>query len=349
MTKSRHELETEALAKRLRAKNSAGSKAAARGARRRTGPRKKSRPGRATRGQGSFTAAGRTVSSLVKIHAGGLSGDAYMERQAGAVFIDSNMLGQTARERAEEWRLDELQHPGASPKNLFVHQSVSRPAGHRLIPGEWQSFALQYLKKIDAEGCKFIVYQHPSATRNDHIHIVFSRSKPDGTLVSTSNNFWRWRAAAADAARELGLEVPDTPAERPAASSDRAVSAERRSARRQTPSPQIDRAIILEALSGSTSRSQFESRLTARGVEVKDAKRTDGTTTGLLFRKSGADEFLAGSSIDRSFSLPKIDARLEQNRRQLLLKQEQQVIAQRQRESVERQRQAAQVQRPRKR
>lgn len=353
---SNHALEADAAARRLRRRSTAGGKKLGRqlvGLARRSG---RSGSGRASKGRGSWSKSGRQVSALLKIHHGGRAGDAYAARQVGAILVDTNLAGRTPQARAAEWRLDELKHPGVDPKNLFVHLSISRPVGHALAPEIWKEFIAIFLKKIDAERNQFISYQHPSATSNDHIHLIFSRSKNDGSLTSNSNNFWRWRAAAREAAAELRIEVPDlAEAEAPQArqaptpASDREESARRRAKRRGTVEPHIDRAIVFEALTGSTSRSQFESRLAARGVELRDARRADGTTAGLLFRKSGADEFLAGSSIDRSFSLQKIEAQLAENRRLLLFKQERQAVIQRQRAAIERQRQAQQVQGPRER
>lgn len=295
--------------------------------------------GRATRGQGSHPKLGRAVSVLLKIHAGGKAGDAYSERGAGAQHIDSNMLGQTARERAGEWRLDELKHPGVNPKNLFCHVSFSRPTGHELTPEQWQLLCLKFIQKIGADG-NFTATRHtPPATANDHVHLVFSRSKCDGKLVSLSNNRWAWRAAVREIEKEMGIQLPDQPGERPAntPTSDRAVSAQRRAARAGTPDPHIHPEIISQVLASAATPEAFQARLASVGIEVKPAV-ANGKTTGILFKKRGAAEWLAGSSISREFSLPKIQAQIELNR-QALLKQEQQIQFQRQRQAYEQQRQ----------
>lgn len=75
--------------------------------------------GRATRGQGSWSKAGRQVGLLIKIHAGGQAGDAYSEKSKEAEFIGSNMLGQTAKQRSDEWALDAARHPRVQKKTCL--------------------------------------------------------------------------------------------------------------------------------------------------------------------------------------------------------------------------------------
>lgn len=300
--------------------------------------RKKSRAGRASRGQGSWTAAGKTPALLVQIHGGGEAGDGYAERQKGAQFIDSNMFGRDAWERRAEFRLDTARHPRVDPKNLFVHVSISRPPGEDLTPGQWKKVAKRFLRKIDADGCQFVCIKH-SETKNPHLHLVFSRSRPDGTLVPMSNNRWTWRAAIREVEHELGITVAQRPADairQVAATSDAQVNAARRAQRRGTPSSHIDPSIISGVLDWASTPAQFAAGLKAAGIDVKAATAKNGKVQGILFQRNGAAEWLSGSSINREFTLPKI--------RQTLLKKEQEIAMQQQREAIERQRQQAQAQ-----
>ena len=302
--------------------------------------------GRATRGQGSWSKSGRKVSVLMKIHAGGKAGDQYAENGADAQHIDSNMLGQNARERVAEWRLDERKHPRVNPKNLFVHVSFSRPAGHDLMPDQWRKFIQKFLQKIDADG-NFVATRHaPPATWNDHVHLVFSRSRKNGKLVSMSNSRWKWRAVTREIEREMDVQVPDQPAERPANTppSDRAVSAQRLAVRQGTNDPHINPEVISQALALADTPNAFQARLAGAGIEVKPAI-ANGKVKGILFKRRGAAEWLAGSSISREFSLPRVQKQIALNH-QVLIKQEQQIQFQRQRQAIEQQRQQVQPSQP---
>lgn len=110
------------------------------------------------------------------------------------------------------------------------------------------------------------------------------------------------------------------------------VNAQRRATRTGSIDPFIDPDVIHEALSCSSTPDQFSAELAHRGIEVQPSKNKKmGDVTGILFRRKGAEEFLAGSSISRDFSLPKIQERIEFNRLNLVKKQEQARLVQPQR------------------
>lgn len=286
---------------------------------------------RATRGQGSWTSTNRTPPLVLKIHAGGQAGDRYAERQEGSTLIDSNMLGQTAFERQAEFHLDTLKHPRVDPKNLFQHVSLSRPAGQDLTEQQWVKVVRQFLKQIGADGVQYVITRH-SNTSNDHCHLIFSRSLPSGKLLSLSNQRWTWRAALRQVEADLGITAIERPRPTDTPASDRMVNSQRRAARLGTADPFINPKVIAAALAQSSSHEQFAGRLKAVGIEVQHSEK-NGKVTGLVFRKSGAQEWLAGSSIDRmSLSLQRVQARLELNRL-ALLKQEQEMYTHSQRQS----------------
>ncbi|MDP2371282.1 relaxase/mobilization nuclease domain-containing protein [Rhodoferax sp.] len=286
---------------------------------------------------------------LYKKHEGAARGDAYAEKAVRAELICTNMLGRNAAERAEEWRLNCSRHPQVDPDRLIVHCSLSRPTGHPLSLEDWKRAVENFLAALGALGADFAATRH-TETPNDHAHITYSRSLPDGRILSDSNDFWRGRAAAYEAARSLGLlvevEAPHD-ARRAAATptSDRMVNARRRAARRGTQDSSIDPAHVREALLSARSLDSFAADLHAHGIELKPAVK-NGRTTGLLLRQLGSEEWLAGSSISREFSLQRVQAQIELNR-QTILKRERELLVERQRAGIERQRQAQHVQHPR--
>ena len=299
---------------------------------------------RATRGQGSWQKSGRQVGLLIKIHSGGIACDAYSEKSVDSEFVTSNMFGRTAQERAKEWSLDAARHPRVNPKNLVVHVSLSRPSGGELLSAQWAKACQIFLQKIGAPDVNYVATRHQN-TANDHIHLVFSRSKDDGKLVSMSNNRWAWRQACREVERELGIQVADRPAERqtaPTPPSDAMVNAQRRAARMGLSDPFINPNLIVDALAKSASPGEFSSALKAVQIEIKTAEK-NAKVTGILLRKTGSEEWLAGSSIAREFSLPKILAQFEL-RQQELRKRDQEIQIQRHRQAIEQQRQQQAIQ-----
>lgn len=303
-----------AAEKRRRDSASARAGAGARGGRGKS--RSRSKAGHATRGLGSW--AGRTVPLLYKKYKGSVRGDAYAEKSELSELICTNMLGRDATERAEEWRLNCARHPTVSPDRLIVHCSLSRPAGHPLSREDWRRAVESFLSGLGALGADFVARRH-TETPHDHVHVTYSRSLPDGRILSDSNDFWRGRAAAHEAARALGLLV-DAPhdARRAAATptSDRMINAQRRAARRRTQDSFIDPVQVRAALQSARALDSFAADLLARGIELKPSVK-NGRTTGLLLRQVGAEEWLAGSSISREFSLPQVQAQIELNQQSL--------------------------------
>lgn len=289
-------------AKRLRDKTAAEGKRAAKMPR--ILRRVRGYSGGASRNAGSWNQAGKTVSLLFKKHRGSTSGDSYSLKDKTAQHVGTSMLGQTSEQRLAEFKLDFQRHPMVAPENLVVHVSLSRPEGHELTLQQWGDVAKAWLKNIGAEGCNFTIARHPG--KHDHVHIVYSRSKPDGTLISDSNDFYKGRAAAREAARSLGIEVPDFAPKPAQAPTDRAVSAHRRADRRGTKRAWVDPNIIHRVLSKSRNFEDFQQNLKTAGIDCKLSTSSTGQPTGVLFRSEGSAEFLAGSTLDRSLSLPKI-------------------------------------------
>lgn len=298
----------ERTSKRLRSKAASQSKSAA-AKLSRTLKRTHRRSRGASPKAGSWNQAGKTVSLLFKKHRGSVIGDAYSLADKSAQHIASNMLGTTAAQRRAEFRLDCRRHPLVSPDNLIVHISLSRPEGHSLSLSEWQEVGKTWLKNIGAEGCNYTITRHRG--KNDHVHIVYSRSKPDGTLVSDSNDFYKGRASARDTAQTLGIEVPDFAPKPVLAPTDRAVNAQRRAQRRGTPIAWVEPQKIARAILLAKRFEDLPALLLSQQVEFKVATSTTGQTTGVMFRAQGATEWLAGSSINRKFSLSAIHRQIQ--------------------------------------
>lgn len=300
-------------AKRLRDKTAAEGKRAAKMPR--ILRRVRGYSGGASRNAGSWNRAGKTISLLFKHHKGSVRGVPYSMKDKTAQHIGSNMLSLAPLQLVEEFKLDCLRYPMVVPENLIVHISLSRPKGHSLTNDQWHEVGKEWLKNIGAAGCNYTIVRHPGD--NDHAHIVYSRIRPDNTLVSDSNDFYRGRASAREAARSLGIEVPDQPPKMTMAPTDRAVNAQRRAQRRGTPSAWIQPEVVQHAVSQARTLAELPALLQAHGIEFKLSTSISGsgqvTVTGVLMRAQGADEWLAGSSINRNFSLPAIQRQIELN------------------------------------
>lgn len=273
---------------------------------------RKSKKSGATKGAGTYSAVGKTVALLMKRHKGSSRGDGYSEGQEGAEFVCTNALGQNALERLQEWRIEERKHPGVRPDRLITHISLSRPAGAELDLAVWRDQVLPvFLEEAGIKGL-YTSTLH-SNTKNRHVHIVFSRSQPDGSLWDDSNDFWTLRAASQRAVKRLCIEVEGHPSNSQAPT-DRAVNARRRALRRGTqPNVWVKPELVNSVLLQARSIDEFTTLLSAQGIDFKLSTSSTGQVTGALMRSAGAAEWLAGSSINRLFSLRSIQRQIEFN------------------------------------
>lgn len=305
--------------------------------------RKKSIAGRASKGQGSWIKSGRSPILLAQIHKGNIKGIKYGFKEKGALNLDTNLLSNTPDDQTEEMLIDARKHPRCKAENIFKHWSISlHPSLLGLSHAEWQQIARAHLRKCGFFGCGYTVLLHPKDEDHaEHIHIVASRSKADGKLVNMSNDRWKFRAACREIETDMNLQPVSVSSETPLAPTTRAVSAQRMAQRLGIQQDVWVKAeTVLDCLRESTSMAQFERGLAAHGIQMQSAKRaTDGVVTGVLFRRDAAVSWLAGSTLSRSLSLPRLQAQIKLNRTSLQ-KTEQELHIQR-----ERQRQAAQ-QRP---
>jgi len=324
---SSHQAEADALARRLRAANAAGGKSASRklgAALRRIG-------GRATRKQGSWRNAKRTAQLIMKAHRGGKAGDVYAEKKGRLLY--TNMLGQTAKQREAEWEIDQKRHPNV--RTLFGHMTLSRPIGGEMSDQMWRDAARVQLREMGAIGVSYAVLLHDD-TKNQHVHIVWSRALPNGKLVSDSNSYYRWRAATRIVESEIGLtQVPFQQSSELSAQSDSMVNAQRRAWRKGTLPSLIDPEIVKRAMANSISFDDARLQIRKAGIDTMLTHKPDGAVKGLLLKRIESEEWLAGSSIDRDLSYPKIITQIEKNR-QIIYNQiqiQEQLRAQQQRES----------------
>lgn len=302
--------ELEAQAKRLRRKTAQGARRINLRSLIRSN-RKQYGSGRASKRQGSFVKRGVVQTLNFKEFRGSRAGDRYSERKSVASF--SNMLGKNSKERLEEFDIDLARHPGVAPENLIKHIALSLPPGQKRTVGQWQVAIALFMKKIGSGG-NWVAHLHED-TDSQHVHVVYSRSRPDGRLVNLSWSYLKHREAAAQVADELfgGRETQRNVNTPPAPPSDRAEAARRRAQRRRTISAHIDPAIVRAALETASSPAELAQALQARRVEMSVSRREDGTARGLLLRRAGAQEWLAASSIGRDLSLARVQSRLAEN------------------------------------
>lgn len=210
---------------------------------------------------------------------------------------------------------------GSGPKAGPVwHCSLSIRAEDGALGDErWQRVAASFMRKMgwaeDDTGVAAMpwlaIHHGTSKAGNDHIHLVVSMVRDDGSLVDTHNDF----ARAQQACRDLETELELTPVTGPAIGlGSRGLSpAEVNRAARQGREPaRLTLArIVRAAATAADSEAEFVAGVRAAGVRIAPYYAPGGAqVTGYKVGLRGRDEpMFGGGTLARDLTLPRLRLR----------------------------------------
>ena len=234
----------------------------------------------------------------------------YVLGKEGAELIGGNMLGENAQELSSEFSESRKLRPNV--ERAVYHASLSLSAGERLTHDQWNRVAESYVEQMGFQGSQYCVTRHQD-TAHDHIHIVASRIRMDGTVVSDSQDYQRSEHALRGIEREYGLtqvmssrEVEQRAPKR--WELDQAVAG--------NPSTRMQlQGLVDEAAHERPTMTQFLGRLEAAQVHVLPNVATTGHVSGVTYLLDG--EPMKGSDLGRRYTwagLQKQGVQYEPNR-----------------------------------
>src|SRR5690349_22934795 len=150
------------------------------------------------------------------------------------------------------------------------------PEDRMLSDAEWSQIAAQVMHRTglapagDDLGVRWVAVRHA----DDHIHLVATLARQDGTRPRIWNDYYRVRDACHDAERRFGLRST-APADRTAAR--RATRAETEQAARRgwaEPARVTLRREVCTAAAGAGSEQEFFARLRQAGVLARERRGT---------------------------------------------------------------------------
>ena len=94
-------------------------------------------------------------------------------------------------------------------EKTMMHISLNPHPDDRLSEGQYAQLAREYMEKMGFGDMPYLVVKHEDIDRH-HIHIVALRVRPDGSVISDKNNFYKSK----DICRELEKKYGLHPAER---------------------------------------------------------------------------------------------------------------------------------------
>jgi len=200
------------------------------------------------------------------------------------------------------------------------HCSVrAAPEDPMLSDAEWALVAERVMHRTglapagDELGVRWVAVRHAA----DHIHIVATLARQDGTRPRIWGDYYRVREACHDAERRFGLRST-APADRTAAR--RATRAETEQAARRgwaEPARRTLRREVCTAAAAAGSEREFFARLRAAGVLVRERHSTvhPGEVTGYAVglpghtARDGGVVWYGGGKLAADLTLPKLRAR----------------------------------------
>jgi hypothetical protein len=202
------------------------------------------------------------------------------------------------------------------------HCSVRAAPGDRLVSDiEWAGVATEIMHRTglapkgDEAGVRLVAVRHV----DDHIHIVATLARQDGTRPRFWNDFYRVREACRSAEEQLGLRATP-PADRTAARRPSRAETEQATRRGWEEPPRVTlRRHVCGAAAGARTERDFFGQLASAGVLVRKRYSTQhpgqvtGYAVGLPYHRGRGGEVIwyGGGKLAADLTLPKLRGRWE--------------------------------------
>lgn len=256
-----------------------------------------------------------------------LYGPGRHQEHADAHMVVGNLaVADNAKAIAAELRDVAAENPRV--RRPVFHASLSLPPGERLNDEQWAEAGRVFMDQMGftspegGEEAPWAMVRH-DGDQGQHAHLIASRVRFDGTLVSDSHDFRRSHAAVRAVEAELGLSTPELSWHHMATVS----RSERESAQRRGVPP--ERSHLRQALewmrdSTNGTRKDFEARAAAAGVLLRaNQSPSTGRMNGYSVSYQGWTDthgqqiWLPASKVHRSLSWSQMAPQLAARRAQI--------------------------------
>lgn len=231
-----------------------------------------------------------------------------------ARIVDSNMAGRTPRELAAEFGVFRRLNPDLT--RAVYHCSLRLPADEALTEVQWEAFSRDYLQAMGFGESPYVVVQHAP----DHVHLIVSRIRFDGSTVPDGNDRWRSNGIVYDLEEKYALsharDAEQERVPRPQVSRDEVAMAERRG---EVPPKLLLAARIDEAIARSDgTRDGFDQAFAALGVtahwNTASTGRVHGASYALHDDAGAIRGVFKGSQVGKDYGWNRLAERLNERR-----------------------------------
>ena len=118
-------------------------------------------------------------------------------------ILDTNMAGVSPRELAAEF--GEIRRLRPNLGKAVLHVSLSAAPGEKLSDSQWRDIGQRYLSGMELDANQYVMTRHTD-TEHEHIHIVASRIRFDGSVTRDSQDWRRQESVMREIERDFGLQ-----------------------------------------------------------------------------------------------------------------------------------------------
>ncbi|MBW4607416.1 MAG: relaxase/mobilization nuclease domain-containing protein [Hassallia sp. WJT32-NPBG1] len=249
----------------------------------------------------------------------------YVLGKDDAVLVTTNMAGKTVADFNQQFLDTKYANKGTSRQCAHLIISIAhRESYHEHLDDSQYSYvAEEYLKEMgylpnkeeNSTPSQFVAVRHQDRN-HEHLHLIASRIRLDGTTVSDSFDYFKAQEITRRLSAELGLEITPTSNNAIAqklqseygitvlTSPNRSKSIREVNAKHSTPgAKEIIRGAIAQAIQGQPTASEYVQRLEENNIRVLP-KFQGKELLGFTYVQENV--LIAGYQVSKNYSLPKL-------------------------------------------
>ena len=225
----------------------------------------------------------------------------YVLGKKDAYLIGGTMCGQTPEELAAEFAIARQLRPNL--KVAVFHATLSVDRTERLEDSEqndlrWLAIATDYMKTMGFDNNQYTVVKH-SDTEHDHIHIVASRIRLDGSVVDDGWDYYKSQETIRQLERNYSLETVTPSWETDKRAQTTGEHRQLKSKGNKSVRVQLQ-DLIDEVTQDNPSMPEFVERLQQQGVEVQVRLTRTGFSKGISYNLDGVA--LSGTQLGKAYT-----------------------------------------------
>jgi hypothetical protein len=232
---------------------------------------------------------------------------AYVLRRPSFEILNMNVRGDTVNEIASQLEMSQQLRPNLT--RAVCHITLSISPNESLNDESWLKIIARYFKEMGFTNNRYVAVKH-NDKEHEHIHLVTSRIRNDGSVVPDSWDMYRSQKVIRKIEEDFGLTTVKCSWE-----SDRQAPTQNQTNKEaETGLPTVKKQLadkIDSALIEAKNLPELLQQLERDGIEIKISRDRKKQLKGISYKLDGVS--LAVSRVGSAYSLPKILKRLENN------------------------------------